>query len=52
MVILVTGANGQLGQALQSISGTFCFVFHNESVSESYPWVGWKHTVENWGKAL
>ena len=41
-----------LKQKLQSISGTFCFVFHNESVSESYPWVGWKNSIENWGKAL
>ena len=41
-----------LKQKLQSVSGTFCFVFHNESVSESYPWVGWKNTIEHWGKAI
>lgn len=35
-------------QSLEAIGGTFCFVFHNESVSESYPWKGWKVVVESW----
>lgn len=38
----------QLKQKIQAVGGLFCFVFHNESVSESYPWKGWRKTILSW----
>jgi hypothetical protein len=38
----------QLKQKVQAVGGLFCFVFHNESVSESYPWKGWRKTILSW----
>jgi hypothetical protein len=39
-----------LKQTIQSVGGDFIFVFHNESVSESRPWLGWKNTILEWLK--
>jgi hypothetical protein len=35
---------------VQLMGGTFCFIFHNESVSESHPWKGWKNVIESWAE--
>jgi hypothetical protein len=37
-------------QQLEVIGGTFCFIFHNESVSNSFPWKNWKNTIINWSE--
>jgi hypothetical protein len=37
-------------QSLYLLGGTFCFIFHNESVSNSFPWKGWKNTIIQWVK--
>ena len=47
--ISISKAN-HLKQMLQSLGGTFCFIFHNESVSNSFPWRGWKNTIIEWTK--
>lgn len=38
-------------QTLQQIGGSFCFIFHNEGVSETYPWTGWKNTILRWAES-
>ena len=45
-----TSKANHLKQMLQSLGGTFCFIFHNESVSNSFPWRGWKNTIIEWTK--
>ena len=40
----------KLKQNLKSINGYFCFVFHNESLSEHRGWQGWKKVFEQWLK--
>jgi len=40
----------QIKQELQIIGGSFCFIFHNESVSNTFPWNGWKNTIYNWAE--
>ena len=37
-------------QTIEHLGGNFIFIFHNESVSESYPWKGWSTTIEEWSK--
>ena len=37
-----------LKQKIQSCGGVFCFIFHNESVSESQPWIGWREVISSW----
>lgn len=37
---------------VSSLGGLFCFIFHNESVSESHPWREWKNVVESWARPL
>ena len=37
-------------QQLAVMGGTFCFIFHNESVSNSFPWKNWKNTIINWSE--
>jgi hypothetical protein len=39
-----------LKQTIECVGGNFIFVFHNESVSESRPWKGWKNTILAWAK--
>jgi hypothetical protein len=31
-------------------NGCFCFVFHNESLSDYDTWKGWRNVFENWFK--
>lgn len=38
-------------QSIEFIGGMFVFIFHNESVSESYPWTGWRKTISAWNKS-
>jgi hypothetical protein len=40
----------KIKQQLEVIGGTFCFIFHNESVSNSFPWKNWKNTIINWSE--
>lgn len=35
-------------QIIKETNGQFCFIFHNESVSETDGWKGWKKTIESW----
>ncbi len=39
-----------LKHTIEQTGGNFIFVFHNESVSESIPWEGWKNTILAWAK--
>jgi hypothetical protein len=41
-----------LKQQIQYLSGNFCFIFHNESVSETDGWEGWKNTIETWASNI
>lgn len=40
----------KIKQQIKSIGGNFCFVFHNESLSEHRGWQGWKAVFEQWLK--
>lgn len=42
----------QLKQTIQALGGVFCFIFHNESVSEKLPWKGWKNSILSWATPL
>lgn len=39
-------------QIIQSINGKFCFIIHNESLSETEGWAGWKQTFESWKSTI
>jgi hypothetical protein len=39
-------------QQIQYYNGNFCFIFHNESVSETDGWEGWKNTIETWASHI
>jgi hypothetical protein len=39
-------------QIIQSINGKFCFIIHNESLSETEGWAGWKQTLESWESTI
>ncbi|MFM6952888.1 MAG: DUF7033 domain-containing protein [Bacteroidota bacterium] len=41
-----------LKQTISSWGGVFCFIFHNESVSDSHPWKGWKNVIVSWSQPL
>jgi len=41
-----------LKQSIQYYEGNFCFIFHNESVSETDGWEGWKNTIESWASHI
>ncbi len=41
-----------LKQHIQYNKGNFCFIFHNESVSETDGWEGWKNTIESWASHI
>jgi hypothetical protein len=38
----------KLRALIQQEGGVFCFIVHNESMSETGPWQGWKQVVEAW----
>jgi len=42
--------SNSIKQSIEFIGGDFTFVFHNESISESYPWNGWSKTIYEWAK--
>lgn len=42
----------QLKQDIELLGGTFCFIFHNESVSNKLPWKGWKETILSWSQPI
>jgi hypothetical protein len=48
--------SNQLGelfkQSIKQYQGNFCFIFHNESVSETDGWEGWKNTIETWASHI
>lgn len=48
--ILSIEKGNKIKQQLELIGGTFCFIFHNESVSNSFPWKNWKNTIINWSE--
>lgn len=37
-------------EATRSVKGTFTFLLHNDSLSESEEWKGWRKEVLQWGK--
>ena len=37
-------------QQIEETKGCFCFVFHNESLSDYDTWKGWRSVFENWLK--
>lgn len=37
-----------LKKVVKLFGGTFCFIVHNESLSEKEGWKGWKRVFENW----
>ncbi len=39
-------------QNIQYYKGNFCFIFHNESVSETDGWEGWKNTITSWASHI
>jgi hypothetical protein len=39
-------------QTIQYYKGNFCFIFHNESVSETDGWEGWKNTITSWASHI
>ena len=40
--------NDSYKHILESIKGNFCFIIHNESMSETEGWKGWKKTFKSW----
>ena len=47
---LSTEIGTTIKQTLEMMGGSFCFIFHNESISNSFPWKGWKNTIINWAE--
>ena len=39
-------------QSIKQYKGIFCFIFHNESVSETDGWQGWKNTIISWASPI
>jgi len=39
-------------QTIEYYKGNFCFIFHNESVSETDGWEGWKNTITSWASHI
>lgn len=39
-------------QIIQTTNGNFCFIVHNESLSETEGWKGWKKTFETWESTI
>jgi hypothetical protein len=48
--LLSTEIGTAIKQTLEIMGGSFCFIFHNESISNSFPWKGWKNTIINWAE--
>ena len=40
--------NHSYKQILESMNGNFCFIIHNESMSETEGWKGWGKTFKSW----
>ena len=38
----------ELKEVVKLFGGTFCFIVHNESLSEKEGWMGWKRVFESW----
>jgi len=41
-----------LKQIVKELNGNFCFIIHNESMSESDGWQGWKNTFKSWASNI
>lgn len=39
-------------QIIQLMNGNFCFIIHNESLSETEGWEGWKKTFKAWASTI
>ncbi len=39
-------------QTIQYYKGNFCFIFHNESISETDGWEAWKNTIVSWASHI
>ncbi len=39
-------------QIIEEINGNFCFIIHNESMSESDGWKGWTNTFKSWASNI
>jgi hypothetical protein len=39
-----------LKNSIRLFGGTFCFIIHNESLSESQGWNGWTSVFKSWAK--
>ena len=39
-------------QSIKQYKGNFCFIFHNESASETDGWEGWKNTIISWASPI
>jgi hypothetical protein len=39
-----------LKNSIRLFGGTFCFIVHNESLSESQGWNGWTSVFKSWSK--
>ena len=40
----------KLKMSIHALGGDFCFIFHNESVCECFPWKGWGSVINKWLK--
>jgi len=43
---------GPLLKEVKRVNGTFCILWHNESISDKKPWEGWKDVYEEIIKAV
>lgn len=39
-------------QIIQELNGNFCFILHNESMSETEGWKNWKNTFTTWASSI
>ncbi len=44
--------SNSIKQIVKSINGNFCFVIHNESLSETDGWEGWRETFNTWASNI
>lgn len=44
--------NDSYKHIIESINGNFCFIIHNESMSETEGWKGWKKTFKSWASTI
>ncbi len=38
----------KLKTSIHALGGDFCFIFHNESVADCFPWKGWGSVINKW----